>query len=151
VAVLLVMLSGCTWKGEGLIERTGIGPTLVTPTGKRFKLVHGPEDAAIAGLDGYRVLIEGRRAFGALNVRDWQVPEGLTGMPVFIGVLERKGVQLGLTDQSSGAFVFFDQSSWEELAPFVGRPVAVEGWIDGPSRVRVLEFESLEPRDQRAR
>lgn len=143
VVGLMLALAGCTWKGEGLIESTPLGPRLMTSTGRHFKLVHGPADAALPGLDGYRVLIRGRRVLGTLSVREWEVPEGVSGMPVFIGTLERRGVQLGLTDHNSGAFVLFDSASWEELGEFVGQTLAVEGYVDGPHRVHVLVFEVL--------
>ena len=54
------------------------------------------------------------RLFGALRVTTWEVPEGLHGMAVWIGRLERRGMQLGLLDHDSGAFYLLDEEAWRD-------------------------------------
>lgn len=126
------------------METTPTGARIVSSTGERMRLVHGPDDAALDALDGYRVVLEGNRLFGALRVTTWEVPEGLHGMAVWIGRLERRGMQLGLLDHDSGAFYLLDEEAWRELDLAVGQLVLVEGYIDGPHRVRVLHHQVLD-------
>lgn len=128
------------------MARTPLGPVLQTSTGKQLRLIHGPDDAALDGLDGYRVLLQGQRVFRTLRVGSWEVPEGLHGMAVWIGRLERRGVQLGLRDHNSGAFYLLDSASWGDLDGAVGEWVAIEGYVDGPHEVVVLHHQVLTPR-----
>lgn len=138
-----LLLTACVWKGEGLIQSTPLGPVVQTSTGARLRLVHGPDDAALDGLDGFRVLLEGQRVFRTLRVSDWEIPEGVHGMAVWVGRLERRGVQLGLSDHNSGAYYLLESSSWPDLQDAVGSWVAIEGYVDGPHRVVVLHHQVL--------
>lgn len=136
--------TGCAWKGEGLIEGRALGPVLQTSTGQTYRLVLGEDDRMLAHLDGHLVLLDGRKAFGALRVGAWTVPEGLHGMGVWLGRLERRGAQLGLQDHNSGAYYLLDGDAWDALAGSAGADVLVEGYVDGPHRVKVLYFRILE-------
>jgi hypothetical protein len=137
------VLGGCAWKGEGLIEGRPLGPVLMTSTGQELRLVLGEQDRSLAELDGHLVMIEGRRALGALQVREWTLPEGVHGMAAWVGRLERRGAQLGLLDRNSGAYYVLDPDAWDALEGAVGAEVLVEGYVDGPHRVKVLWYRVL--------
>jgi hypothetical protein len=97
------------------------------------------EGRPLADLDGYTVEVWGRRALGPLRVERWAVVEG--SLPAFVGVVERRGLQVGLLDQGSQAFYFLD--GVDALAEHVGDLVVVEGYVDGPHRVRVTAYRAL--------
>lgn len=139
-----LLLTGCAWKGEGLVERTPTGPMLRASTGRSYRLAGGGEQGLLGRLDGYRLILEGRRVGKVLTVKSWTVPEGLTGMPVWLGRLERKGVQLGLVDHNSGAFYLVHPDNWPDLEGFVGENIVLEGFVDGPHVVRVLQFDPID-------
>jgi len=65
-------------------------------------------------------------------------------MATWVGTLERKGVQLGLMDRNSGVFYFFEPNSAAPLSEFLGRQVMIEGYVEGPHLVRVLDYRLLE-------
>lgn len=126
-----------------MVEESPLGPRLETSTGGRLKLVYGERDRALARLGGHIVVLEGHKMFRTLKVQSWTVPEGLHGMAAFIGTLERRGVQLGLTDRNSGAFYLLDEDSWQVLAPFEGEEILVEGYVAGPHVVKVMHHQVL--------
>lgn len=137
-------LSGCAWKGEGLVHSDGPGAWLETSTGQRMRLLFDAERAPMRHLEGHILAIEGTRIFKNVRVSDVRIPSGVTGMPVWFGRLERRGMMLGMTDYNTGGSYFlFDADVYEELAPFVGEFVLIEGYVDGPHRVRVMQFEVL--------
>ncbi len=143
ILVVLVALQGCAWRGEGLIEAGGAHAALRTPTGARMVLVLREPDRPLATLHGYRVLLDGRRLGRKLWVRRWSVAEGVRGLGVWIGRLERKGYGVGLLDHNSGAFYTLGEGA-ESLTGAVGHWVVVEGYVDGPHRVRVLHHRVLD-------
>lgn len=142
--VLASLLAGCAWKGEGLVERTPLGPYLQASTGQRWKLVYTDEHRALRHLEGQIVTIEGRRVFKNLTVKDFGIPTGEHGMNVWFGTLERRGVQLGLEDQNNGGYYLLDPGVPDALVDAVGGQVLVEGYVDGPHRIRVLHYRVLE-------
>ncbi|MEZ4319008.1 MAG: hypothetical protein R3F61_15950 [Myxococcota bacterium] len=142
--LVLTLCSGCLWKGEGMVRSAAVGATLETPTGQRFRLVYGEEDRMLAHLDGHIVTMEGRRVGRNLKVGEWHIPWGLHGMNVWFGQLERKGAQLGLQDQNSGAYYLLARESEEALVPYVGSNVLIEGYVAGSHVVEVLHWQVLE-------
>jgi hypothetical protein len=52
-------------------------------------------------------------------------------------------VQVGLQDRNTGSFYFVDDVAASTLAPYVGLPVLVEGWVDGPQRINVQFYRVL--------
>ena len=143
-ALLAGVLAGCAWKGEGLVETGSLGSTLNVSTGQHWKLVYGAEHRALSHLDGQIVVIEGRRMLNNLSVTSFRIPSGIHGMPVWYGTLEQRGVQLGLTDRNNGGFYLLGRESWEGLRDHVGAEVLVEGYVDGPHRIKVLYHQILD-------
>lgn len=125
------------------METGALGSSLNASTGQHWKLVYGPEHRALTFLDGQIVVIEGRRMFKNLSVDKFTIPAGVHGMPVWYGTLEQRGVQLGLTDRNNGGFYILGRESWEGLRDYVGAEVLVEGYVDGPHRIKVLYHQVL--------
>lgn len=146
IAVLTCLFGvACSWRGEGLIHSRPLGAIVQTSTGPELRLVLAERDRALAQLDGHIALLEGRRAFGALRVTRWTVPQGLHGMAAWVGPLDRRGVQLGITDRNSGAYYVLDRDAWPTLSGAVGQEVLVEGYVAGPHEVKVLWYRVLAP------
>lgn len=129
---------------QGLVESSGPGTTLVTPEGRRLRLVLGEESAPLSDLDGQMVRIEGQRGLGAVHVTNWKVPEGPHGMEAWIGALEPQGSQLGLADHNSGAYYLLDGPSSEALWGSRGHLVILEAYVVGPHRLQVTWWQDLE-------
>lgn len=147
-AVLLVAAlsatAGCAFHATGLARPTSGGPTLQTIDGTTLRLVVGPDAAPLGHLDGHTVTVDGQRVFGAVRVTDWRVEEGLHGMPVWVGPVQRMGAQIGIEDRNSGAFYWVDDAAIRTLSAHVGQVVLVEGYVDGPHRVKVLYWRPLD-------
>jgi len=107
--------------------------------------VTSPGSEPLAALDGHEITVEGQRVFGALRVSDWQVVGGLHGMPVWVGQVQRMGAQIGVNDRNSGAFYWVDDAAAQTLDDHIGEVVLLEGYVDGPHRVRVMFWRPLSP------
>ncbi|MFT7520301.1 MAG: hypothetical protein ACI9MC_002446 [Kiritimatiellia bacterium] len=138
-----MLVTGCAAHVQGLIEPGRRGVDLVTMAGQRSRLVLTGDAVPMRYLDDHGVDVHGRRVLGRITVTDWKVTEGLHGMQVWTGTLERRGVQLGLDDRNSGAFYFLDEKTVDTLSSHVGQPVLVEGYVEGAHRVRVVYFRIL--------
>lgn len=142
--VVLALLSGCAWKGEGLVESTATGPYLRASTGQRWRLIATDEDRILGHLEGQIVTLEGRRVLKNLTVKSFRIPTGIHGMPVWFGTLERRGLQLGLQDRNNGGYYLLRPGFPDALLDAIGSQVLVEGYVDGPHRVRVMFYSILE-------
>jgi hypothetical protein len=140
-----VFLSGCAVYHQGqLLGEDGRRVRLYVQDGRELPLVTGPDSAGLMYLEGATVEVWGRKVVGGVVVNDWKVASGPHGMATWVGILERRGIQLGLQDRNSGAFYFFEEVSAGDLESFVGRQVMVEGYVEGPHIVRVLDYRVLE-------
>jgi hypothetical protein len=136
--------AGCGVHRVGWVE-SAVGPTvLVGADGRREKLMLVGSAAPVRGLDGYLVVVDGRKAVGSIQVQRWRALEGPAGYPVWAGPVQRLGVQIGIQDYASGVLVFVDEASADAMADHVGEIVAAEGYVDGPQRVTVLSWRPLE-------
>jgi hypothetical protein len=144
-AVLVLAFGGsaCATHQTGLVHPAAEGADLETMEGERYHLILVREATELAWLDGHVLEVWGRRIAHAITVTDWRVSEGLHGMPAWHGLLDERGVQVGLLDRSSGAYYLVDDLAADTLRPYVGLPVLVEGYIEGSHRIRVLYFRVL--------
>lgn len=139
-----LIFAGCPYHETGLVHATEGGPSLEAMTGPEVRLVLVGADAApVSRLDGHQAEIWGTRIARRVRVTDWKVPEGLHGFQAWVGPLERRGAQLGLTDRNTGAYVLLDDAAQEALGPFVGGVVLVEGYVQGAHRVQVVYYRDL--------
>jgi hypothetical protein len=141
IRLLLVLLtaSACAAHVTGIVEASDGATSLRSMGGRKVPLWLDADGKPLNDLDGYTVEVWGRRAVGPLRVDRWSVVEGT--LPAWAGVLERRGVQLGLLDRGSQAFYFIGDVP--ELEPHLGELVVVEGYVDGPHRVTVTAFRVL--------
>jgi hypothetical protein len=114
-----------------------------TLDGEHYRLALPADARPLAHLDGHTTVIDGTRTFDVVRVTDWKVPEGLHGMPAWVGRLEEQGVQVGLLDRNSEAFYLVDAGAADLLRPDVGKVVLLEGYVEGPHRVHVVYYRVL--------
>ena len=144
-AIVAITISGCAVYHQGqLLGEDGRRVRLYIQDGRELSLVTGPDSSGLMYLDGSMVEVWGRKVVGGVVVNDWKVVSGPHGMATWIGTLELRGIQLGLMDRNSGAFYFFEEYSSAPLSDFVGREVMIEGYVEGPHLVRVLDYRVLE-------
>ena len=143
IASLAALLVSCAFHETGLVSHEENGTILERMDGRRFHLVLPPTARALSYLDGHTADVWGNSWFHHVRVTDWKIPEGLHGMATWVGTLEERGIQIGLLDRNSGAYYLVDADAAESLAAFAGKPVLLEGYVDGPHRVRVLYFRVL--------
>jgi hypothetical protein len=141
MALCWALGGGCATTLHGMVQDHPL--LLKTDEGKRFKLILDEESRPVKYLGGHLVELRGTAAFGVLRVAHWHVGSGLHGMPTFVGVLQRMGVQLGLQDMNSGSFVFVSRDDEATIEGAVGLPVLLEGYVVGPQRISVVSWRPL--------
>lgn len=140
----VAVLTSCPFHEVGLVTPTTGGADLQNIDGNVFHLrLVGQDSAPLHYLDGHTAEVHGTRVLHNVHVTDWQVIEGLHGMPAWIGVLESRVGQLGLLDRNSHAYYLLDREANDTLSRYVGQMVLVEGYVDGAQRVRVVYFRVL--------
>ncbi|MFT4622457.1 MAG: hypothetical protein ACI8PZ_001113 [Myxococcota bacterium] len=113
---------------------------LLEVTGERWQLVLlGPAEPLTA-LAGHVVEVTGQRVFRTVRVGGWRVREGQHGMPAWVGPVQRMGAQVGIDDRNTGQFFWLDAAAAAELGAHIGEMVLVEGYVDGPHRVRMTNY-----------
>ncbi len=139
---LLLALSGCATTIRGYLDP---GPPVVVRdlTAKAHRVSLPGDATSLRYLNGHSVEVVGSKVLGRLRVKEWRILEGLNGLPVWVGVLERRGMQLGMHDHNSGAYYLLDEDANEALMPHVGQVVMVEGYVDGAHHVAVVYFRIL--------
>jgi hypothetical protein len=137
------LAAGCAFHGAGLVHPGDNGTTLNEMDGKEIALRLDEDSAPLGFLDGHSVDIEGRRFGGRVHVTSWTVLDGLHGMPVWVGQVMRAGSGIGVDDRNSGVFHYVDEDAAVTLAPWIGRMVLVEGYIDGPHKIHATSWRPL--------
>jgi hypothetical protein len=140
-----VVAPGCAVHRVGMIEPQGDGVAVVSPDGKRERLLLLGDADALRHLAEHLVELDGRKGFGAITVLEWRALEGPHGMPVFLGPVQRLGIQIGIADVNSGQLLMVDAAAARELERWIGDRVAAEGYIDGPQQLEVLHWVLLDP------
>lgn len=141
-----VGLAGCgSVHAVGVVEPLGDRPgvRVVTMEGDRYRLNTAGAAAPLAYLDGHMVDVRGPFVLGRLRPTEWTVIEGRHGLQTWVGVLQTKGIQIGMNDHNSGSWYFLDEEGAAVVRPYVGLPVLVEGWVEGGHRVKVAFFRVL--------
>ena len=147
IALLWVGLASCAVHVRGAVEQTPDGPLLTEPEGRARQLVLSGDSAPLAFLAGEGVEIDGVASFGRLRVTDWRVTEGTHGLQVFVGPIERRGLDVAILDRNSGVPVLVDKSAADKLAIHHGQPVLAEGFVEGAQRVRVVYYRVLSSKE----
>ncbi len=139
-------LSGCAYHGSGVVRPAaeGEGVELQQLDGTTLKLALPTGSEPLGYLDGHIVRVEGSRAGRTLTVRRWSLVEGLSGMPVYVGVVQRMGSGVGLVDRQTGEPLALDDRASATLAPWIGRVVLVEGYGTGPGQLTATAWRPLD-------
>ncbi len=140
---LLPLLAGCAAHVRGFVVPTDSGTAITTLAGEEYTLVLSGQSAPLAHLDGHLTQVDGQRIGRSVRVAQWRVIEGLHGLPVWVGAVQRFGAQVGVQDLASQHVIWVDEAAARALAPHLGDVVLVEGWVDGPQRVRVAYWRPL--------
>ena len=138
LGLLLVLPGGCAVSLVGVVEPAERGMVLSTVEGHEHRLLLDGPSRPIQALDGHLVEVEGRKVCRRVHVEEWRVLEGPHGLATWAGRVVAYGVQIGIEDHESGAVYFVDDLAAEKLRPYLGEIVVVEGYVDGPHRIRVL-------------
>ena len=136
-------LSGCAVHTSGLVQTPAGQVRLLTRENHRWRLRAGGESKRLERLDGHIVEIVGLRILQTVWVSDWSVSQGLHGMQAWTGTLESYGLQLLIADRKSGAQYVLNRDAITDLAPFIGAPILLEGYIEGPQQIHVLYYRLL--------
>ncbi len=145
---LSLLLAACAVRAVGLVEPDAEDRVwLLTAEGQQYRLILRGEAEPMRFLEGHIAEVEGWRIGRRLTVEDWQVPEGLLGLPTWVGRLERHDGRLGLHDRNSNSFYWVDPEDEEAVEHLVGLPVLLEGYVERALQVRVVTFRVLAPPD----
>ncbi len=127
-----------------MVEPTTAGSRLTTVNGHVYRLVLTGSATPIHSLDGHLVDVWGPQFLRTVRVARWTVGEGLHGMPTWVGELVPMGDQLGIQDRNSGVFYMLDDKTAALLGPSAGGIALIEGYVDGPHRVKAVYYRILE-------
>lgn len=144
LAAWLWIAAGCAVHRVGYIDAGDGQVTVVGGTGRAEALVLLGDAAALKHMDGHLVDLHGRKGFGRIQVGRWRPIEGPHGMQVWVGSVQRLGVQIGVADRETGELVLVDSRTASSLASHVGEDVAIEGYVEGYARVAVVDWTVLE-------
>ncbi len=131
---------------RGLAGVGACGSVLSEWDGDARGLVLSGDALWLAALDGHTAEIWGRRAGPHVVVTAFRVHDGLHGLPTWIGPLTMRGVQLGVEDHNTGQWFPLHEDANEQLAPYQGAPVLIEGYQEPDERVRVMYWRPLDPK-----
>ena len=112
--------------------------------GAVLRLRLSPGSEPVGYLDGHIVEVEGRRVGRSVRVGRWSLVEGLSGMPVHVGVVQRVGSGVGLVDRQTGERLALDPDASATLASWIGRVVLVEGYGTGPGQLTATAWRPLD-------
>ena len=143
LAAVLLVLTACQVHVRGAVDQGELGPVLTEPEGRTRRLVLSGDALPLAFLHGEGVELDGVATLGRLRVTEWRITEGTHGLQVFVGPVERQGVDVAVADRNSGSVVLVDESAANELAAHQGQPVLLEGFVEGAQRVRVVYYRIL--------
>jgi hypothetical protein len=116
---------------------------ITSSEGRSRDLVLQKGSEAMRFLDGHEVELEGTFRRGSIHVEQWQVTEGINGLPVWVGELRAVRDGYGLYDRRAATMFALDRSGGEEMSPYLGRQVLVEGYIAGTMTIKVVYFRPL--------
>lgn len=147
--VALVVQVGCAVpvRAVGLVSMVDGELHLTASSGSSRRLVAAPGDALMPYLDGLTVEVEGRSAPKSIRVDQWRVSRGRNGLSAWVGTLEAVQDGVVLRERGSGLPLRIDDDTADLLRPWLGRPVMIEGAVDGAFGVKVMFYRPLFPDD----
>lgn len=142
-AILLVLcvLSGCAYavQARGPVAAGADGRPWITASNGKARALDVGADTLLPALDGHLVELTGVLRKGVIEVQDYEIEEGVLGLPVFVGYARVDGEGfVWVDDPRSGARYQVLGDEEETVAAAAGRRVVVEGVMEGMMGVRVL-------------
>jgi len=142
--LLTLLLPACAVSVRGLVGPGPDGVELRQMTGRTRELRLESEQARLLRfLDGEEVEVHGRSAGGTIRVQRWELREGTHGLQVFWGTLVDHERGVGVQDRGSQAFYTIDKDAADALVGALGKPVLIEGYVEGARAVRVVYYRVL--------
>lgn len=141
-----MLASGCHFQGSGVIEPAarGEGVELRSLDGAAFVLRLSDGTEPLGYLDGHIVQVVGSRVGRSVRVQRWSIVEGLSGMPVYVGVVQRHGLGVALIDRQTGETWALDEAASATLAGWIGKVVLVEGYATGTQQLTATAWRPLD-------
>jgi hypothetical protein len=140
---LVCFSAGCAVSVRGAIVPSGDNVVVRELSGEQTPLRLRGSARVLRFLDGELIELSGTQSWGQLRVQEWRLIEGVSGIPAYIGIVERYGRQLVLREYNSGARVLLEPDVTQELLSFIGKPVMVEGYIDEHNQLAVVHYQIL--------
>lgn len=143
-AVPFVLLCACAAHVRGVVTQVDTGPRLMEPEGRLRELRPvAPIAAEIRYLNGEEVLVHGTGLGRKINVERWELLAGTHGLQAFVGDLGASARGFGVNDRTSQAFYTIDEAAVDDLIAWTGRPVIIEGYVEGAQAIRVVYYRPL--------
>jgi hypothetical protein len=141
-----MLASSCRFQGSGVVEPAarGEGVELRLLDGGAYVLRLSDGTEPLGYLDGHIVQVAGRRVGRKVKVERWSIVEGLSGMPVYVGIVRRQGEGVALIDRQTGETWGLDPTASATLASWIGKVVLVEGYATGPSQLTTTAWRPLD-------
>jgi len=151
IFLLSVLLSNaCVVHRKGTIKQHSERIVVEQFDGKMTPLILLGGASPLKFLEGYLVDLQGKKLFNQITVERWRVIQGLHGLTVWTGFVEKLGGQIGLRERTGGIFLQVNESAEGAFAGQIGRLVLVEGYIEGANQIHVVYYRNLTPeRDQK--
>ena len=142
--IVLLVLSACSASIRGVVRPGDQGPQLQEMQGRTWLLQPQTDEAHLLRfLDGEEVVVEGSKRGRTLKADRWSLREGTHGLQAFYGPLLDGPNGFGVQDQGSQAFYTIDDDAVDLLIDHVGKPVVLEGYVEGAQAVRVVYYRVL--------
>ena len=137
-----LLLFGCVSKRPqtGLVMEDGGRLYLSTAPGESTPLEVTTDSQGLERLLGFKVKVEGQPKWGRMAVDSYQVLDAGYGVPPHVGVLEARSGRLMMHDRNTGALLELVGETADGLWDLIGSLVLVNGVVDGPHQVRVMNY-----------
>jgi len=114
------------------------------PEGRVRQLEPASDQASeLAFLQGEEVEVEGQGGGGKVKVKTWKLLEGTHGLQAFVGIIRDSPRGLGIEDRTTQAFYTVDQASIPVIVDLMGKPVILEGYVEGARALHVVYYRPL--------
>lgn len=147
LVLLPVVLAGCTFAvaARGPIHMGEDGRPVITGTNGKSRPLTVPTRSPLNHLDGQFVELEGTLRKGAIEVESYDIEEGRSGFPVYMGRvrIDQDGF-VWIDDPQSGAMYRMDGGEEDAVADLVGKQALVEGVVVGAMAIRPMVVVPLE-------
>ncbi|MEZ4238145.1 MAG: hypothetical protein R3F59_18755 [Myxococcota bacterium] len=139
---VVLLAAGCAYRGVGFIETMDDRTILREADGDEVPLALDEAMAPVSHLGEHLVEVLGRRGLGRVRVEAWRALEGPHGFPVWVGPVQRSDRRVGIANVSQQTVTWVDDDAAPELAPYMGDPVAAEGYLED-GRLHVVDWVPL--------